>query len=67
MGKNLTPKHHRLLLNFTQKELADKLGIHVNSYSNKERGDIDFTFTEMIDLANIFGVNVNEILPVYNK
>ena len=54
--------------NIKQKYIADKLGITVQSYSNKERGFTEFTATEMFIIRDIFGESLEDIfLPRSNR
>lgn len=45
----------------TQQEVADYLGIAVQTYRLKEKGEYEFTQDEMFMLANLFNKNINEI------
>lgn len=45
----------------SQKQLADKLGISVTSYGEKERGQSEFTQNEMFNLRDLFGKPLEEI------
>ena len=45
----------------TQQDVADKLGISVTTYNNKENGNHQFRANEMIFLRNLFGRNIEEI------
>lgn len=47
--------------NFKQKDIANKLGIHPQTYHEKERGKADFTLTEAKMLAQIFGCTLNDL------
>lgn len=45
---------YRAMLRLTQKDLANKLGISAQSYSNKENGRTPFNDLEKIKLKEIF-------------
>lgn len=45
----------------TQKELADKVGINVSTYVNKETGKSSFKDYEIFKLMKFFGKPFNEI------
>jgi putative transcriptional regulator len=45
----------------TQQEIADYLGIAVQTYRLKEKGEYEFTQDEMFMLAELFNKNINEI------
>lgn len=63
--EKLTVKQYRLIKGYTQQQVADSLGIHINNYASKERGDRDFSFGEMIKIANIVNVDINLIASPY--
>lgn len=59
-------KGYRNIAGFTQAELAEKLGISVQSYRNKEKGRVAFKDSEKVmirDLINniIEGIKVDDI------
>lgn len=45
----------------TQQEIANYLGIAVQTYRLKEKGEYEFTQDEMFMLAELFNKNINEI------
>ncbi|MGF3182261.1 helix-turn-helix transcriptional regulator [Facklamia sp. P12934] len=45
----------------TQQEVADYLGIAVQTYRAKEKGIYEFTQDEMFALSELFDKNLNEI------
>lgn len=50
-------KYHSI----TQKEMANKLGVDVRTYINKEQGVTQFKANEMFLIANILGKEISEI------
>lgn len=50
----LKVKGYRNMLNLSQKEVADMLGLSKQSFSLKERGKVKFTIDEMKTLKNLF-------------
>lgn len=50
-------KYHSI----TQKEMANKLGVDVRTYINKEQGVTQFKANEMFLIANILNKDINEI------
>nr|WP_250674923.1 helix-turn-helix transcriptional regulator [Paeniclostridium ghonii]MCM0167044.1 helix-turn-helix domain-containing protein [Paeniclostridium ghonii] len=50
---------------FKQKEIAVKLGIAPNSYSDKENGKRKFTVHEAIKLSEILECDMKEIFLTY--
>lgn len=51
----------------TQKDLAGKIGMHKQSYSEKERGIKDFTLTECRILTKVFDCTLNDLFGEVNK
>jgi len=49
----------------TQEDVANKLGIHKQTYWVKESGQADFTLKEAFLLADIFDSNVEELFKNY--
>jgi len=45
----------------TQKEVAEMLGIHHQSYCNKEKGHTDFTIKQGLQLTRIFDKTLDEL------
>lgn len=52
--KPLEIKGARARLGFTQQFMAEQLGISVASYSCKERGEIKFSDSEKVKIAELF-------------
>lgn len=44
-----------------QKDVAEKIGIHPQSYHLKESGKREFTVTEAVKLARVFGCTLNDL------
>lgn len=51
----------------TQTQLAQKLHMAQNTYSQYETGKIEWTAPLLIQLANIYGVSVDYLLGLKNK
>lgn len=47
--------------NITQQELAECIGISVNQYSLKEKGNYNFNCDEMFKIAEYLGMNIEDI------
>lgn len=60
IGKKITDL--RKATNMTQMELADKLGISFQAVSNWERGNTMPDISKLPELAEIFGISVDELL-----
>lgn len=54
-------KEYRKEKGYTQKEIADILGIKQASYSDKERGRRGFTVEELLQLEDILGVSISDM------
>lgn len=63
--ENLSLKlmNRRLELKMSQEELAFRIGSHVNSIVNIERGMVDPALSKIISLANALEMNVKDLLP----
>lgn len=55
-------KNLRELKNFTQEFMAEQLGISQAAYSKIESGATKLSYSKIIDIAKIFGVQVEELL-----
>lgn len=58
--KNL--KNLRLQYKYTQKQVAEKLGIKYQSYQNYERGITIPTLLHFFELADIFDISLDEFV-----
>lgn len=47
--------------NITQKELANYIGISINQYSLKEKGEYTFDCDEMFKIADYLNMNLEDI------
>lgn len=54
-------KEYRIIGGYTQREMADKLGISQPSYSQKENGDRGFTIEEIKKLKKILKVSYEQL------
>ncbi|HBJ2602330.1 TPA: helix-turn-helix domain-containing protein [Clostridium botulinum] len=52
---------YRKMLQMNQKSIAEKIGISLVSYSNKETGKTEFTQNEMITITNIIKEKIPNI------
>ena len=55
-------KEYRIIKGYTQKELAEVLGIEQNTYSDKERGKTNFTIDEIKIIKELFSVTYDDLL-----
>lgn len=47
---------------FSQQEMADKLGISLLEYENCEKGKIDFAYSQLQSIASILGIGITSLL-----
>lgn len=60
-------KTMRLCRNWTQEDLAEKLGWAVNTYAKIERGESDVKLEKLKQIADVIGVELSELLDVSDK
>jgi transcriptional regulator with XRE-family HTH domain len=56
----------RDILDITPEEMAEKTGVSLEDYNDYENAVKDFSFTFLYDCANIFGVDIVELLTGEN-
>lgn len=59
--KPLEIKGARARLGFTQKDVADKLGISLASYQKKECGSVRFSDDEKVGLTKVLGLSADQM------
>lgn len=52
----------REMQQMTQEEMANKLSLSTNGYANIERGETKLSFERLEQIANIFGIDVTELI-----
>ena len=60
-------KNIRKLKNWSQEEIADKLGITASGYGSIERGDTDVNLSRLKDIAELFGMDLSELFDSQEK
>ena len=60
-------KNLRLLFNFTQKELADKLNIRQNTYCQYENGQRQPSIEILIKLSEIFDTSIDYLVGITDE
>lgn len=55
-------KHYRMIAGYTQKDIAELLGIKQNSYSMKESGKRKFTIEEIAKLKDILKLETDVLI-----
>lgn len=51
----------RMLKDFNQQEMADRMGICLSAYQSKENGHIEFKASELHKIGQIFGVHMEKL------
>lgn len=57
----LTMKQARIGIEATQQEIADKLGVHVQTYARMEKHPEDMTIKQALMFAKIVGLQISDI------
>lgn len=55
-------KNYRKKLNYTQLEMAKKIGCNIATYSRYEKGEIDIPTRSLLKIADIFHVSLDQLL-----
>ena len=55
----------RSAVGFSQKQMADALGISESSYQKKEAGDIRFSDSEKVAVAKILGLSMDQVNQIF--
>jgi transcriptional regulator with XRE-family HTH domain len=61
-GEEMKIKEYRIVKGYTQREIAELLGIKQNTYSDKERGKTKFTIDEVKLIKELFKVTYDDLL-----
>jgi transcriptional regulator with XRE-family HTH domain len=61
-GEEMKIKEYRTIKGYTQREIAELLGIKQNTYSDKELGKSKFTIDEVKLIKELFKVTYDELL-----
>ena len=61
-GEVMKVKEYRTIKGYTQREMAELLGIKQNTYSDKERGKSKFTIDEVKFIKELFEVTYDDLL-----
>lgn len=57
----------RSAFGFSQKQMADALGISESSYQKKEAGDIRFSDGEKVMVAKILGLSMDQVNQIFSE
>ncbi|MFZ7333623.1 helix-turn-helix transcriptional regulator [Streptococcus pluranimalium] len=58
----MTLKTLRATKNLSQKQAAKKLGVSVDTWGNRERGDTEPSVSKAYQIADEFGVSIDDII-----
>lgn len=58
-------KEKRLNFNYTQKQMADRLGIGEKTYNRKELGVYNFKVSEIREIRLIFNLDMEELEEIF--
>lgn len=61
MNRSFKLKAARTSKGYTQEKMSDVLGMAKATYCNKENGKLEFSESEMIKIANILEVSLDDI------
>lgn len=61
MSEKLTVKQHRLIREISQEEMADKIGVHVQTYRAWEESPEKISIAKAKKIAAAFNISINEI------
>ena len=61
-GEEMKIKEYRTIKGYTQREIAELLGIKQNTYSDKERGKTKFSIDEIKLIKELLNVTYDELL-----
>jgi len=55
-------KFYRENFNYTQREIAEYLGIEVSTYAGHERGEREADYSELKKLAKLYKITINQLI-----
>ena len=61
MAEKLTVKQHRLIREISQEEMAEKVGVHVQTYRAWEENPEKISIAKAKKIATAFGISINDI------
>ena len=59
--KTLEIRGARARLGYSQREMAERLGMSLSSYQCRESGAVEFTIDDIVKLAEVLGLNIGQI------
>lgn len=61
-GIGYSVRKTRERLDYSQQDIAEKLGITAGAYAKLERAEVDITITRLYELAEIFKVDIEQLI-----
>jgi len=61
LAEKLTVKQHRLIREISQEEMAEKVGVHVQTYRAWEENPEKISIAKAKKIATAFGISINDI------
>lgn len=61
MTQKLTVKQHRLIREISQEEIAERIGVHVQTYRAWEENPEKISIAKAKKIAAAFNISINEI------
>lgn len=56
-------REFREAADLTQAEVAERAGVHLQTYMRWERGDSEPGYSRLVELARVFGRTLNDFAP----
>ena len=64
---DITPEIARRIAGLTQQEVADRMGVHVQTYGKMEKNPQDMSIKEAVLFADIVGMKWTDLCYVVNS
>ena len=61
MTEKFTLKQRRMIQNFTQEQMASKIGVHINTYRNWEEQPQKISIEKAKKISAALNISINEI------
>ena len=63
-GNMKTIQENRVEKGYTQKQMAQKMGIGLSTYQQKEQGLINWKISDLVKIKRILGINIDTLKEV---
>jgi len=61
ISKQLTLREWRRVLGLTQSQVAEKVGVHINTWKKYERYPATIRIGTLVDICEAFGISITEV------